>query len=363
MKSTKIIFFLSVSLSVLSCKKDKEEVTEEFNKKEMLTNYGNNIIVPAYEELELAISNLENAVSNFVSVSNSANLQTLRNNYLTAYLQWQNCSFMEFGPSENYTLKTICNTYPVDTSLINSNISSGSYVLGSASNTTAIGFPALDFLLFPDSSLSLALVTINGNNAANKKQYITDLVQQIKAGVNSTLSSWRGSYLSSFNTSDGNGQGSSLSEIVNAINLDFEKFTRDGKIGIPLGVRSLGTALPEKTESFYSKNSLILFKESILGLKNYFNGTSSSNIGLDDYLNHLNDNNETARLSEKINNQFDLILQKAEVLSDPISIAVTTEQANVQALYDELQKMIVLLKVDMSSALSVLITYQDNDGD
>ncbi|MFT7011704.1 MAG: hypothetical protein ACJAWR_001727, partial [Flavobacteriales bacterium] len=29
----------------------------------------------------------------------------------------------------------------------------------------------------------------------------------------------------------------------------------------------------------------------------------------------------------------------------------------------ELQKIIVLLKVDLSSALSILITYQDNDGD
>jgi hypothetical protein len=44
-------------------------------------------------------------------------------------------------------------------------------------------------------------------------------------------------------------------------------------------------------------------------------------------------------------------------------VAVNTEQSKVQDLYNEMQKMVVLLKVDLSSALSILITYQDNDGD
>lgn len=363
MKNTKIVFFLSFSLFVLSCKKDNGEVTPEFDKKDMLMNYGNQIIVPAYENLKVSVSRVETAMNDFISISNATNLQALRSQFLQSYLQWQGVSYMNFGPSENYTLKPICNTYPLDTTVVNSNISSGTYVLGSASNTTAIGFPALDFLLFPDTSLNTALSKINGSNSVNKKQYMLDLILQIKGGITSTLSSWQGSYLATFTNSDGNGNGSSLSEIINAINLDFEKFTRDGKIGIPLGVRSLGTPLPSKTEAFYSKHSLFLFKESIQQLKRYFNGTSSSDIGLDDYLNHLNDNNNVARLSVKINNQFDLIIEKADLITSPISIAVRTEQIKVQDLYDELQRMVVLLKVDMSSTLSVLITYQDNDGD
>ena len=35
----------------------------------------------------------------------------------------------------------------------------------------------------------------------------------------------------------------------------------------------------------------------------------------------------------------------------------------VQETYQELQKLVPLIKVDMTSALGVLITYQDNDGD
>ena len=362
MKSYKIAILI-LSLFVLSCKKDKNESTPEFDKNQLLTNYGTNIIVPTYENLDQSISQLEIKVNDFISVSNQVNLQALRSQFLSSYEAWQGCSFMHFGPSDNYTLKAIFNTYPVDTTLINSNISSGTYILGAASNTAAIGIPALDFLLFPDASLPVALSKINGVNSINKKQYIKDVVQQLKTGVTSTLSSWKNSYLSTFITSNGNGQGSSLSELVNAINLDFEKFTRDGKIGIPLGVRSLGTPIPSKTEAFYSKYSLVLFKKSIQKLKKYFNGESSSSVGLDDYLNHLNDNNGVSRLSVKINTQFDLILQKANLITNPISVAVNTEQLKVQDLYNEMQKMVVLLKVDLSSALSILITYQDNDGD
>ncbi|MEN8927443.1 MAG: imelysin family protein [Flavobacteriales bacterium] len=362
MKFYKILIIVA-GLSVLSCKKEKDEPIPEFDKNSLLSNYGNNIIVPAYENLELAVSQLEAKTNDFISVPTAINLQGVRSQFLTTYEAWQSCSFMHFGPSDNYTLKQVFNTYPVDTTLINSNISSGSYILGSASNTAAIGLPALDFLLFPSEDVAVSLLKLNGANSGSRKQYIRDLVAQLKTAVNFTLSAWKTSYLSTFISSNGNGQGSSLSEIVNAMNLDFEKFTRDGKIGIPLGVRSLGTPIPEKTESFYSKHSLVLFKESILQLQNYFNGESAKKIGLDDYLNHLNDNNETERLAEKINTQFDMILQKANLITESISVAVNTEQAKVQDLYEEMQKMVVLLKVDLSSALSVLITYQDNDGD
>ena len=42
---------------------------------------------------------------------------------------------------------------------------------------------------------------------------------------------------------------------------------------------------------------------------------------------------------------------------------IINNQTQVEAAYAELQKLIVLFKVDMPSRLGVLITYQDNDGD
>lgn len=363
MRLSKYFFLILIVSIAISCKKEKDDPVVEFDKKELLRNYGNQLIVPAYEDFQQSVFTLETSINDFVSISNSSNLSKVRTSFLQAYKKWQACSFTNFGPASTYTLKAICNTYPVDTTRINANINSGTYTLGTASNVAAIGFPALDFLLFPDTSLVVTLTRFGGSTSANRKQYLKDVVSQIKGAINSTVTSWKSGHVSTFINADGNGQGSSLSEMVNALNLDFEKFIRDGKVGIPLGVRSLGTPLPIKTEGYFSKKSLTLFKESISQLQQYFNGKSSSNLGLDDYLNHLNDNNNTSRLSVRINNQFNSIMAKANAISEPISVAVTTNQPKVQELYNELQKMVVLLKVDMSSALSILITYQDNDGD
>ena len=50
-------------------------------------------------------------------------------------------------------------------------------------------------------------------------------------------------------------------------------------------------------------------------------------------------------------------------MEDPLAQFVVERQADAFAVYTELQALVVLWKVDMMSALGVLITYQDNDGD
>ena len=68
-------------------------------------------------------------------------------------------------------------------------------------------------------------------------------------------------------------------------------------------------------------------------------------------------------IANTINSQIDLIIYKQSQLIGPLSQDVVSNKPGVQAVYDEMQKLIVSLKVEMPSALSVLITYQDSDGD
>ena len=359
----KIGLLISVlTLVLFSCIKE-EEITcqSDFDKKAMLANYSNSLIIPRYETLEKNLTSLYTKINVFISSNSLSDFNALNASFDSTYLSWQGVSYFQFGPAETYVIKSVFNIFPVDTTKINNNISSGSYILGSASNTDAIGLPALDYLLHKGSSETLSFNYFTGTNSANKKQYLLDLVNQLSSTLSSVLNQWNTSYKSIFNNSDGTSQGSSLSNIVNALNLDFEKFIRDGKVGVPLGVRSLGTPLPEKSEAYFGGKSTELCKESILKLKSYFKGGSGQ--GLDDYLIQLDAKYGSQLLATKINNQFDLIISKIKALSSPIAEEVIANQANVQDLYDEMQRMVVLLKVDLSSALSILITYQDNDGD
>ena len=51
------------------------------------------------------------------------------------------------------------------------------------------------------------------------------------------------------------------------------------------------------------------------------------------------------------------------MINDPLSNEILTNKDDVTTCYSKLQELVPLMKVDMTSALGVLITYQDNDGD
>lgn len=364
------IFTLAVVVTVFfSCKKKKQDEDQQpdFDRSELLKNLADNVIIPRFTNFNNSIVDLENKYNTFSSSNTLSNFQDLRQSFKSCYFAWQGCSPFDFGPSENYVLKGIVNTYPVDTTKINTNINNGGYVLGAANNVDAIGLPAIDFLLFEDTNTNLALARFTTNSNASKRMtYLIDNINFIKSSSNNTLNDWNNNYRSTFINADGTDVGSSLGLLVNSLNKDFEKFIRDGKVGIPVGVRSLGTPLPEKTEAYYAGFSVDLLTESITKLKSFINGngeTAGTN-GFDDYLNHLEAMHGSNLLSNKINDQFTQIETKiSELNTFSLSEQVVNNQTKVNELYDELQKMVVLLKVDLSSALSILITYQDNDGD
>jgi predicted lipoprotein len=152
---------------------------------------------------------------------------------------------------------------------------------------------------------------------------------------------------------------------VNQLNYDFE-FLKNYKIAIPLGKRTLGTPLPEKVEGYYSKISIQLAAEQFKAIENIYLGKSKlgvDGLGLDDNLVHLKSEYNGGTLSDAIRAQITTVLSKIQAIPDPLSSSITNNPAIVDAAYVEMQKLVVLFKTDMSSALGVLITYQDNDGD
>ena len=105
----------------------------------------------------------------------------------------------------------------------------------------------------------------------------------------------------------------------------------------------------------------------ILSLNKFINGIGYSNeengVGFDDYMNFVNAEYNSESLSNVINNKFNEISNGLNSLNDPLSNEVTINKTGVQEVYQELQQLVPFIKVDMTSALGVLITYQDNDGD
>ncbi len=378
MNSKKIIlslfsFSLAILIGLQSCKKNKDEEPSPestFDKSGMLTNIADNIIVPQYEQVKNKIDSLKISTTDFTSNPTLSNLNLLQNKFIDAYKAYQWISTFEFGPAETEILRSNFNTFPCDTVQVKNNINSGTYDLSMVSNIPAKGFPALDFLLFgvtQNNNYVLSIYT-SATTATYAKNYLNDIVNELQIKTNTVYNSWistGGNYASIFKSNTGSDVGGSIGMLVNQLNYDFE-ILKNAKVGIPLGKMTLGIPLPEKVEAFYNQQSLELIQEHIQSIENIYLGRSQQNIdglGLDDYLTHIDARYGSISLNDAIKNKLISAKAKIAAIPGPLSQAVVTNATIVDQAYAELQQLVILLKVDMPSALGVLITYQDNDGD
>ncbi len=370
-KNTCLVFGIALLFTTVSCVKDKKIVDEKppFDRKVMLENIGNEIIIPNYNTLLTQVQALNLAVDNFTAAPNDINLEECKTAFLNSWKAWQHCSTFEIGPAEQRILRANINSFPTDTNKINNNIRSGSYNLATASNLTAKGFPSIDFLLFHSTlSSDIVLQYTTDEHAEKRKQYLNTLVAEIVDQVTYVNNQWiasGGNYIGTFTTSLGNNAGSSIGMLVNQLNYDYE-IIKTNKLGIPLGKKSLGTPYPEKVEAYYCGKSMDLIKENFNAIEALYLGKTSSGTnktGLDDYLLHLDAKHNSSTLDAAIKEQFVVTRTAIAAVPDPLSSTILNNTTLVNSAYIEIQKAVVLLKADMPSALGVLITYQDNDGD
>jgi predicted lipoprotein len=156
--------------------------------------------------------------------------------------------------------------------------------------------------------------------------------------------------------------------MVNAFVLHYERYIRAGKIGLPVGAMT-GTAAPQLTEAYYSPTlSKELTLTSVEAINSFyegmnFEGTANGN-GLKDYLAAIGTKDENGTLmSELITKELADVTTALQGLNTPIRDAVSNDRNTVLNIYNEMQQVVPLLKVDMVSAFGISITYVDNDGD
>lgn len=370
MKKT-ILITLSIVL-LMSCKKenDPDAPVDTFDRSAMLSNMGYNLIIPNYQSLKISADSLQTLASQFVGNPTLMSLEALRDQLLQVHKDWVHCSVFEFGPAANVLLRQSVNTFPADTSQIQNNIASGTWDLATAANIDAKGLPAFDYLMFRTDGNDAVIMnsfTIDANAAA-RKNYLAALALDLKTKVDQVLSGWEptgGNYISTFINSTGTDVGSSLGFLVNQLNYDYE-ITKNPRIGIPLGKQTLNVPLPEKCENYYSGTSLEITIEHMAACRNIFSGTSRTGTdgsGLDDYLDHLNVQSNGTALSVAIKNKFGEIIAALQAIPGPLSDAVVNNDVPVETAYTKILECLVMLKTELPSALGILITYQDSDGD
>jgi len=372
MKIMNYITALFLLLTLIACQKTEEAqtcLTQEFDRQEMVSQLTTQYIIPAYNSYENSITELQSTVDIFLQSPTIDGLVASRNSWKKAALAWQEISFLEFGPAENIGLRSQTNIYPIDTNQISNNQSQNNYNLELPSNYSAKGLQAVDYLLHLPNQTDSLILQYYANHSANAI-YLKEVIEDLKINAQQVTDNWAVESEDFINNTADNAQGSAISNIVNALSAHYETYVRKGKVGLPVGIFNgfSQTPMPEHAEAFYSGESLEMLKAQMKSIKNFINGKSfashADGLGLDNYMDFVGAEKDGESLSSAINSQIESILLKIESInSESLSIAVLNEPDACKALYQSMQQLVPMLKVDLTSALGVLITYQDNDGD
>lgn len=365
MKMWKLAFIFFLTITVIfffnACSKggnggggggNNEPSVDEF-KTDMLVNYADNIIIPAYSGLNSKLETLETDINAFLDAPGAAKQAAVKTSFTNAYLAFENVSVPFFGPAASLLLNSFVNTFPAVPAKIEAGIQSGNYNFNLPVASDSIqGLPALDYLLFSEDAVS----KFTAANSTNRKKYVRDVVARIKTLAANTLNQWNTSYRSSFVNSLKTDVGSSIGFLVNQFAFEMDAL-KGPRIGWPFGKQSNGIVFADKAEGYYSGITKDLAIANLTSLKNYFSGGAGK--GISDYLVVL----KKDQLNTAVLGQFDVALSALQAIPQPMPAAFTNSPAIVEEAYKQVQKLLTLIKTDVASATGVQITYMDNDGD
>ncbi len=364
------IFIATIFLSACSSSDDSGATSEDgFDRKAMLENLADHIIIPSYQNFATDMTALKSATSNFMTTTNEENLLALRASWSKAYISWQTVSMYAIGKAEELEFREFMNIFPVSTEDIKVNIANRDYNLEGSSKQNDQGFAALDYLLngLSETDSGILASYTNSDEGDNYRDYLDALVNRMDNLTNQVVADWENGYRDTFVNNSGSSLTSSVDKIVNDFILHYEKYLRSGKIGIPAGA-FVGQPLDDKVEAFYAQDfSKTLFNKNLDAMQDFFNGkhfgSNTRGESFRTYFNFLNTIRDGEDLVKLINDQFEAIRNSASALDENFSSQIKSNNQLMIDTFTELQKNVIFFKVDMLQAFSVSIDFQDTDGD
>ena len=375
MKFQSAVSLILLTLFSFACKKTPNSQSNTDNGKDreaLLIHYADSIILPDYINFEITADTFHQKVNDFIATPTPSNLVDLRLAWTKAYIKWQTVELFDFGPAEYNTLRNFYNIYPADTIGITSNITNPNSNLDVPAAYAQQGFPAFDYLLngVAKNDASTINYYTHATLGTQRCAYLKRLSERMDMLLKSVISDWKGTYRQTFISKTGLDLNASTSLMVNGFVLHYERFIRSGKIGIPSGVMVNGVKAPEKVEAFYKNDiSLKLTQSAHQAYTDFFNGrsyyTHTEGPSIKTYLDALDAKDPISgqQLSQIINAQLSLITSQLNGLLPSFYQQITTNNTAMNDVFNSMQTLVRLLKVDMTSAMSITITYTDNDGD
>lgn len=338
--------FLALSTAVFfaSCKDDNTtEPTQTFDelKVSALSDFGTTVGNPLYADFEAKATILKNAVVTLSATPTQANLEIARTAWKDVRVVWEQSEGFLIGPVEDDNYDPYMDTWPTDhnameTLLAGSDPLTADYLsnVTNESELTLRGFHPLEYLLWDT----------DGNRQAStftqrEKDYMVALATDILNNVSALKT--KGTLFFTNELAQPGVTGSrytskkdALEAMANGL-IDIVSEVGEGKMVEPFGATAT-QADSTITESPYSHNSVIDFKNNIIGARNAYTCTYSSTTGksLSDLVKANN-----ASLDQTIKAKFDAAISSFDGITTTFEQAVYTQRVPVQNTLDALASL------------------------
>lgn len=374
-KQAIILCLMIVGIYACSKKKGPEPGEEKpgIDRKALLTYLADDIIIPSYAGFKTKFDLMLTKADAFTATPTTTTLTEFRTAWVNAYVEWQKIELIDVGPANSQVIRSFFNVYPTNVANINTSIASGTANFDLPATFAQQGFPALDYLIngLANNDADIVAFYSTAADAGKRIVYLKKITAQMSTIFAKVYTPWAtGGYREEFISKSGVDASSSLAVLVNGYVLNYERYIRSGKFGIPSGAMMNGVVSAEKVEALYKKDiSLTLAKTAQQASVDFFNGksvkTGTEGSSFKTYLDALGakDSKTNVKLTQAIQDQFGVTLTKLNLLTENLNNEVKTNNQKMIDVYTEMQKSVRMLKVDMTSAMSITITYTDNDGD
>ena len=341
---------------------------DRFDRGRMLQGIVDEVIQPGQRAFIAAAEQLKTAAEAFANSPDRDALAALQSSWRDAADAWEAIAIFNMDLRLTAMHNQISKR-PVNPAFI-SEILAGDDALSEATvdgmGSTSRGLPAIELLIFPRERGAEELTT--AFDEERRRQFLVALAGNVASKALDLRDYWSPEgrdYGKRFVRADQSGgviQGS-INMLANKLFTQLEKDLQMW-LGEPAGIATGGDPDPERVEARRSGHSLALISRRLVGMQALFNGGAlQAGLGFAGYLDFLGAEYDDGRLSDRINERFDRAREAAAAIDPALAAAVVQSPEAVAELHEAMRQLLILLRADMKSHMSILITFSDLDGD
>ena len=358
MKKAISYFSIIIFLFLIACHKSTSTPTGtdlSTVEQNVISDFANNTALPQYDSLVSVATALNEAITNLQSTTTDDNLAIAQIAWKRIRTVWEQCEGFLIGPVEAYDYDPNTDTWPTDHTQMDSLLASTNPL--EVNDIQSLpqnlrGYHPIEYLIFRDGEY---VARTASTFTPRELQYLTSLCADIlNNNVYPLLQSWISapvSFLQSVTTAGTSGNQAYPTKLSFFLDIcgdngmagicnEVGEPDPDGKMYAPYINRDSTI-----TESPYSDNSLIDFKNNIIGAQNVYLGLNGG-LGIKDLVAAKNkslDNQIQAQFTSAINS-FDNITERYEQ-------AIFDQRVQVQQTLTQIQTLQALLDGELKDFL------------